>query len=150
MKQIRTSVFETNSSLTHSIVMCPTEGYDNWLKGDMLFNEYLNPMFMTSEEGRKHNAKIMKQWKNDIEKDDYDWEYEPETLEALTDENIEKYVNGEFDFDEFYFDNYAVVECMYYTFDYWEDSICEYRETFHSEYEQNGEKVTAFGYYGHD
>lgn len=150
MLQIRHNVFETNSSMTHSCVMCPTDGYDKWTNDEMLFNEYLKPMFVTPEEGRKFNAEIMKKWKVQMENDDFDWGYEPETLEVLTDENIEKYIKGEYSFEDFYFDHYAVQEEMYYAFDYWECEICEYYETFSQEYEQNGEKVTAFGYYGHD
>lgn len=150
MIQIRHNVFETNSSMTHSCVMCPTEGYDKWADGKMLFNEYKKPMFMTLEEGRKFNAEVMKKWREQMKNDDFSWDYEEDTLEALTDENIEKYVKGEYDFEAFYLDHYAVEEEMYYSFEYWDSYVCEYYETFAQDYEQNGEKVTAFGYYGHD
>lgn len=150
MLQVRNCAFETNSSMTHSIIMCPTVGYDAWAEGKVLFNRYLNPMFMAPEEARKYNAEVIKKWREQMKNDDFDWNYEDETLEALTDENIEKYVKGEFDFEEFYLDHYAVEEAMYYSFDYWYEYICEYYETFETNYEQNGEKVTAFGYYGHD
>lgn len=150
MKQIRTGVFETNSSLTHSIVMCPTAGYNEWAyKETMLFNEYLKPKFVTIEEGRKYNADVMRKWRDEIKDGCFDYG-EEDAIEALTDENIEKYIAGEFDFESFCLDSYSVDEYMYYTFDYWNEYICMYRETFESHYEENGVKVTAFGYYGHD
>ena len=156
MRQIRTSVFETNSSMTHSIVMCPTQGYNDWIKGKAMFNEYKKPQFLPVEEARQYNADILKKWyeatvvKQDEEDDNYMY-FETETLEVFTEENIEKYANGDFDFSEFYFDNYEVTEQLYYTYDYWNENVCEYYEIFSDEYETpGGESVTAFGYYGHD
>ena len=38
--KIRKSVFETNSSSTHSLTMCTREQYDAWRKGDLVYNDY--------------------------------------------------------------------------------------------------------------
>ncbi len=40
MKQIRKSVFETNSSSTHTLTMCTKEEYDDWKNGKLLFDIY--------------------------------------------------------------------------------------------------------------
>ena len=33
--------FETNSSSTHSITICPQETYDKWMKGQVLYSDWL-------------------------------------------------------------------------------------------------------------
>ena len=159
MRQVRTSVFETNSSMTHSIVMCPTAGYEDWLEGKSLFNEWKRPQFVSVEEGRKFNADILRKWwdgtivRKDEADDNYlyfDDEDEEEVLESFNEENIAKYEQGEFSLVDFYLDKYTVMENLYYDYDFWNDNVCEYYETFSEEYEDGDVKVTAFGYYGHD
>lgn len=157
MIQVRTSVFETNSSMTHSIVMCPTASYEKWTNGEAMFNEWKKPKFVDAEEARKLNGAIMRKWydativRKDENDDDYQYfENEDETLENLTLENIEKYENGEFKLEDFYFDRYEVSENFYYDYEFWYEEMCMYYETFEDEYEDGDVKVTAFGYYGHD
>lgn len=36
-KQIRIGVFETNSSSTHSLVICSKEQYEKWEKGELVY-----------------------------------------------------------------------------------------------------------------
>ena len=38
MIQIRSGVFETNSSSTHSLTMCTQEEFDKWKRGEMWFD----------------------------------------------------------------------------------------------------------------
>jgi hypothetical protein len=52
MKSIRRGVFETNSSSTHSMTICPKEDYEAWQKGKVLFNENDNT-FLTKKEAIK-------------------------------------------------------------------------------------------------
>ena len=40
MINIRTNVFETNSSSVHSLVLCTADDYRAWIDGDKLFNIY--------------------------------------------------------------------------------------------------------------
>lgn len=40
MRQIRQSVFETNSSSTHSICICTREEYDKWTNNELIYNSY--------------------------------------------------------------------------------------------------------------
>lgn len=37
MKQIRIGVFETNSSSTHTLVICTDEELEKWKKGEMVY-----------------------------------------------------------------------------------------------------------------
>ena len=59
MIQIRNGVFETNSSSTHSLVMCMKNDYDKWANREVYLNneagwssysEYKNKQFVTKEE----------------------------------------------------------------------------------------------------
>lgn len=54
MKSIRRSVFETNSSSTHSITMCSKEDFDAWKKGKVVFEDtYNGGKFITLEKAMK-------------------------------------------------------------------------------------------------
>lgn len=55
MKQIRIGTFETNSSSTHSLVVCTEEEYNKWLKGEILVTIYGN--IVTKEQYEKSNQK---------------------------------------------------------------------------------------------
>ncbi len=50
MKQIRRSIFETNSSSTHTITMCMKSDYDAWKAGKVYLNAYGTKRFVTKEE----------------------------------------------------------------------------------------------------
>ena len=41
MIQIRSGVFETNSSSTHSLTMCTKEEYQSWKKGETYLSQWL-------------------------------------------------------------------------------------------------------------
>lgn len=40
MINIRTNVFETNSSSVHSLILCTADDYRAWINGDKLLNIY--------------------------------------------------------------------------------------------------------------
>lgn len=40
MRQVRRMTFETNSSSTHSLTICPQETYNKWLDGKVLFSDW--------------------------------------------------------------------------------------------------------------
>ena len=146
MIQIRTQVFETNSSMTHSIVMCKDEEFEKFQKGEYFFNEYMDPRFLPKEEALKKNAEKLREYLADAKTDDPQYCFEDETIEALTEENIKLYEEGKFDLCEFCLDKWETSEELYFDWEYYWETICEYYETFDDSY--NG--VTAFGYYGHD
>lgn len=41
MIQVRKNVFETNSSSTHSLVMCTSSEYEKWAKGEIYYCDWL-------------------------------------------------------------------------------------------------------------
>lgn len=147
MKQIRRSVFETNSSMTHSLVICENGEYDKWLSsydcdlkdGDSKDNYYLfnigSNSFKFYKEAIKENIKqIYKDFENGYLNDD------------ITEEDIKEYVNGNKSLSEFEVDiyDYWVTEEEFNDIYYW----CE-RDDF--EYTtKSGDKLTGFCYYGHD
>ena len=122
-RQIRRGVFETNSSSVHSITMCSDDEYKKWMNGDAYVHKYNNKILTRDE--IIEELKTKKNWRTEeLYYQDTDW-----TDEIVVDDLIS--------------DN------EYMTYDaYWED--IDY-ETFDDSYTtNNGDKVHAFGYYGHD
>lgn len=127
MKTIRRSVFETNSSSTHSITIVSKKDYENWEKENLFINtdswaslsENKNKTFVTKEEA----IEILTNSK-----------YPPdEDLNSLNEE----------DFLEVLRDNGFKTKERY-------DDEMEY-EKFEKEYtSESGDIIVAFGYYGHD
>ena len=100
--QVRTGVFETNSSSTHSITICTQKDFDAFKNGKKVICVYSLKLYDTVEEGLKK--------------------------ERWADEGSFRTYDG---FNEY------VSESWYENFE----------ETFTT---PGGEKVVAFGYYGHD
>jgi len=108
MKQIRRSVFETNSSSVHSLTILPEDEFEKFAKGELLYDA-CSEKLVTKEEALA-----------DIHKYDRDV-----TLEDL----------------EGGYDDYRTYANM----------GGEYYETFKQTYTtKSGDKIVAFGYYGHD
>lgn len=139
MRQVRRMTFETNSSSTHSLTICPQETYNKWLAGKALFSDWKEDFIEVGEltprdyeeAGIKYEAskhKYYKSW-NELsaeEKKEYTTEY------VLTDKKKE-------DYDE------------YLTYDEWSDRHNNGTETFTNYYTtKSGDKIVAFGYYGYD
>lgn len=49
MKQVRLGVFETNSSSTHSLVICTKEEYEKWKSGELLYVDDTYPLKINLE-----------------------------------------------------------------------------------------------------
>ena len=93
-RQIRSNVFETNSSMTHSLTICTEEEYNKWENGELLFDDW-HGKFVNSEDN--------------LDKDDY------------------------------------------YSYRRWEDERCEYYYDYAEKFiTPSGDKMVAFGCYGHD
>ena len=120
MIQIRNGVFETNSSSTHSIVMCMKEEYDKWVSGEVYLNEYWGDSFSKFTD----NKFVTKNEAIDIiEKSKYFNKEDLKDIDTLLkDEDFILFDDYGNDFESFY------------------DEI----ET------PNGEKVVSVGYYGWD
>lgn len=121
-KQIRFGVFETNSSSVHSLTMCSGEEYEKWKNGEVLYWRERDK-FGTKEDIIEE-MKTLTWYNGGLIYDDVNWENEDEVNDIFSDEGVNTC--------EEYFEN-------------------EWFETFRDSYTTpNGEKVIAFGYYGHD
>lgn len=120
--QIRKSVFETNSSSVHTMVMCDKSDYDAWMKDKMMFNPDLE-QFLTNESAKEYNKLVIEGTKI-YEKDFYNYDdYIKEVNELKRDGAM--YLTA----DE-YFDLYVPED--------FEDYSGIYKD------------VAVFGYYGED
>lgn len=55
MLKIRKSLFETNSSSTHSMTMCSSEEYESWKQGKLIYYDGSLITLEQMEEDRKNN-----------------------------------------------------------------------------------------------
>lgn len=95
--KIRRNVFETNSSSVHSLTLCTDSEFEQWKRGELIFDYWEDGLIPIS-----------------------DMEHDCDTSRYYA-------------YDQFF---------DYYNFDY---------ETFLDNYTTpSGDKVVAFGYYGHD
>lgn len=126
---IRTSIFETNSSSVHSITMCMKDDYIKWCNGELLMKD---GQFLEKEQAKLENADDLKKYEN------------------VSEEEIERYLKDEISLSD-------LVDICCFS-DYWhsteEDSSIiqdrgfeEFEESFIT---PNGESVIAFGYFGND
>ena len=121
-KQIRRGVFETNSSSVHSLTMCNRTDFDKWENGEVLYWRD-EEIFGTREELIEQLKKIT-WYDGSLRYPDVDWNDEDTVNDVFTDERIQTMQ------------------------EYFEDSDFEtFRDTYTT---PGGEKVVAFGYYGHD
>ena len=142
-RQIRLSVFETNSSSTHSITIADEIDYNKWGKGELLYNNY-DGKFLSVEEGIEKNIEALRNY------------YAPhsETFENFAetyrktksiDDAIASTENLSFDIDDIDWSEMYIDTEQYY------EHVCGYYETYAEEYmSKSGDKIIAFGYYGHD
>lgn len=149
MIQTRKSVFETNSSMTHSLVICENGEYDKWLvnevdeleegckKEDFYLFRASDDSFMPYKEAREYNAK---QLLSDFENGYMDEEITREDVEAYATGSCEKLLE-EFDIDlgEYYL-TYDEFNDLYY--------YCEIDEFKYKT--KSGDVLTGFCYYGRD
>ena len=132
--QIRQGVFETNSSSTHSITMCESSSFKKWMDGELYinFNKEGDEQFLLTD--------VAKKWNKDFILNNHD------KITWFTKENYEDYETDELGY---------VIDCEYARYCYisynqW-CNIYNCYEIYSNDYEtKSGDKITAFGYYGHD
>jgi hypothetical protein len=145
MIQIRNKVFETNSSMTHSLVICSQKNYDDWKNGKAMFKED-GESFLPNDEARKYNAdqlrETLKWYKEKGHKFNED---------ILNEDTIKSYEEGKLNNDHWgLFPRYDA-NSMYITFEQWRDYVSKLGFEYMSKSSNiNDIKVIAFGYYGHD
>ena len=138
MRQVRRMTFETNSSSTHSITICPQETYEKWMKGQVLYNDW-NEDFIEAEEltpydyeqagtqYEAHKGKYYKGWNelSEEEKKEYTTEYVLRNKKKNDDDE-------------------------YLTYSEWCYSHGDLEQYVKHYTTKNGDKIVAFGYYGYD
>ncbi len=149
MIQVRDMVFETNSSMTHCIVMCDKTKYDKWVAGEMMF-KMNGHQFADNVSARKFNAyhlrETLKMWEEHGRHTDNP---------IFNEETIQKYEDGLYKdtywglFSRWDIDDYFI------TFDQWNnyvDSIGmeEIAESSKVLIDDKVVDIMGFGYYGHD
>lgn len=144
MIEIRNKVFETNSSMTHTLVICKEDNYNAWINGKLMF-KFDGEQFLDTENARKENAKVLRERLKWYE--DNGLEYR---ADKLNEEIISKYEIGEVK------DRWALfsrwdIDDFFITYDQFTDYV------WNDNYELVGEasnvdgiKIVVFGYYGHD
>lgn len=140
--QIRQGVFETNSSSTHSITMCDSLQYKKWVLGELYIhmNKTGNEQFLPAELAKKWNKELIlnnpkvAEYFDKIENYDEDDEYD-----------------GDYELDELgYVIDCEYAENCYISYEQW-CNMYSYFEIYEAGYETiSGDRITAFGYYGHD
>ena len=75
-RQVRIGVFETNSSMTHSLTICTEEDFDKWEKGELLFDRYSDKLINASD--------IKEDDEDDPQYITQDMFYDDEYLESFT------------------------------------------------------------------
>ena len=132
--QIRQGVFETNSSSTHSITMCESSSFNKWKDGELYIkiDKEGDEQFLLTD--------VAKKWNKDFILNNHD------KITWFTKENYEDYETDELGY---------VIDCeysryCYSSYDQW-CNIYNCYEIYSNDYEtKSGDKITAFGYYGHD
>jgi hypothetical protein len=68
MKQIRYGVFETNSSSTHSITIVSEKEFEQWKKGELVYDNYKDTLIPIPEDFDSNNEddelRTYEQWKD--------------------------------------------------------------------------------------
>lgn len=133
---IRMNVWETNSSMTHALIILPQEVYNRWSKGDLFYYEwkYWDSFGELPEDQRPKNKTVYTR---------------EEVLNFLKLKNPDL---PEYDEDEDYtFDNYLMEWGGedFMSYDYFaEDEYCEFGETEYTT--PGGEEIVAVYKYGRD
>ena len=91
MKKIRFSVFETNSSTTHTLTVVPKENFEAWQNGELFFDEESETL-ITEEESRKLYEEYVENRKK------RNWDYD--SFEEYREDNFRTYEEWE-DYDDY-------------------------------------------------
>lgn len=133
---IRRSVFETNSSSTHSLTMCMKDEFDKWKNGELLFNVESDSFIPNKRhEFTEEDMEDMKRW--------YEREYNT-SWENRRWNHTEKYVKRIYA----QFLDWGGYEDEVYSYEEYSNGNLEY---FADKYTTpNGETIVAFGTFGYD
>lgn len=137
MINIRRGVFETNSSSVHSLTMCSSDDFDKWIRGEVMFDTYNDRLVNVRPAITEQDKKNAMEYYNESRR--RYWREWDQLSEEEMSEWYMKYMN---DYGKFDSDRYQTYEKFF------NDGCFEtYRQSYTT---PNGEKIVAFGYYGHD
>ena len=136
MYSIRRNVFETNSSSTHSLIICSDKTYNDWMDGKVVYDSY-DEEFVEAKQPTEidfHKAEVMyMENKSDYMKD---WkDLTPQMQLAYLMENVMEEN-----------DTY-----QYRTYEDYKNEMDSMEESFERTYEtEHGDVVHILGYMGYD
>ena len=136
MYSIRRNVFETNSSSTHSLIICSDKMYNDWMDGKVVYNSYAEE-FVEAKQPTEidfHKAEVMyTENKSDYMKD---WkDLTPEMQLAYLKENVMEEN-----------DTY-----QYRTYEDYRNEMDSMEESFERTWKtEHGDVVHILGYMGYD
>ena len=136
-KQIRVGVFESNSSSTHSLTIVSEDEFKKWKNGEVVFNRWQETFVENKEPSFTEDdvidfyddikERFWKSWDqlSGSEKQEFVNRYKDEVLDDEDEEfmSYDRYMN--------YYNDYLDTYVKYFT-------------------SPSGDKMVAFGYYGHD
>ena len=131
MIQIRNSIFETNSSSTHSIIICPEDDYEKFRSGEILITGYESGHKAGLFIDRSSAIHILHAKYEDNEPYFRD-EYEIETFDECDDTLINEMLAR---------------EGIAYTIETYGEDYETYEEYYTTEH---GDHIVVFGYFGND
>jgi hypothetical protein len=106
-KQIRNGVFETNSSSTHSLVICTKAQYEKWKNGELVYisdfyplpkDEHPNQKFFTPDEAKNFIDKGLDEYYVNTF-DDWPRDYEESKHEYTTESGDELVIRAYYGHD---------------------------------------------------
>lgn len=141
MLQIRSKVFETNSSMTHCCVITTEDEFKKWAEGKVLFCQD-KEHFMDADLAFEENVKELESWLN-------------KSYCAIKKEDVERYKNKEIPLIDLFPKYKSDMRDFYLTSEEWDamledaenDEYWEKRETIAT---NPPVTVVAFGYLGAD
>ena len=151
MKLIRESVFETNSSSTHSLTVCLASTLQDWKDGKLLYSEGEDKFYeVGSQELRDFYASLVLESRYDYDYSEHIYSdgenkytkeelFTQERLNSITDEEIKEYIDKNFDIYEFPV-----------TYKEWEEYYGEQYELYEQHNTFDSIEVVGFGYYGYN
>lgn len=124
---VRMHVFETNSSMTHSMTMCKESSYKDWIEGKAKLNLNKGEILPLEEAEKKNDEILRDEYEKTYKKYHFTGDFEDYREDLFTDNFFNLYISvGEYQ-------------------DYVER---HYFEEFKYTYNQENDNIVAFGYYG--
>ena len=136
-KQIRIGVFESNSSSTHSLTIVSEDEFKKWKNGEVIFNRWEKTFVENKEPSFTEDDVI--DFYGDIK--ERFWKSWDQLSVSEKQEFVNRYKDEVLDDEDEEFMSYDRY------MDYYNDYLDTYVEYFTS---PSGDKMVAFGYYGHD